>query len=395
MTKVKELQPSMTDLLKHVSTDTEINVGDIIQGVVLNITKNEVLIDIENVGLGIVRGKEIFNEDYLARIKEGETIDALVLDLDNELGMIELSFRAIGRDKVWQEIQEIFDTQATVEAKIRDANKGGYIVRVHGVDGFLPASLLSPTHAIKMGIEDKSLLNQMKKYVGQTFNVKIINVNPEGDSIIVSEKLVSDEIAQAKLSKYKVGDIIEGTVVGTVDFGVFVRFDSELEGLVHISELAWKKIEDPRKEYKVNDKVKAKIVEIDKENRINLSIKQLLQNPWIDFASKTKPNDTFTGTVVKIVTYGAIVVNDQDIQGLIHISQISDDEIENPSQIHDYLKVGETKDFTVLSVDRDEKLYLTMLPFDKALKIQEELLEKLKDKEIIEEVEEELESASE
>jgi len=395
MTKVKELQPSMTDLLKHVGNDLGFDVGDIIQGKVIHVSKNEVILDVENVGLGIVRGKEIFNEEYLARIKEGEMVEALVLDLENENGMIELSFRAIGRDQVWQEIQDIYENQLTVEAKIRDANKGGYIVRVQGVDGFLPASLLSPTHAIKIGVEDKSLLNQMKKYVGQTFNVKIINMDQDADSIIVSEKLVSDEIAQEKLSKYKVGDIVEGTVVGAVDFGIFVRFDSELEGLVHISELAWKKIEDPRKEYRINDKVKAKIVEIDKENRINLSIKQLLPNPWIDFANSTKPQDAFVGTVVKIVTYGAIVVNDQDIQGLIHISQISEDEIENPSQIHDYLKVGETKEFTVLSVDQDEKLYLTLLHFDKAVAIQEDLLTKMKDKEIIESVENELEKEDE
>jgi ribosomal protein S1 len=390
MTQVKELQPSMTDLLKHVSNDVNFGVGDVIQGKVLNISKNEVLIDIENVGLGIVRGREIFNEEYLARINEGEIIEALVLDMENEHDMIELSFRAIGRDQVWQEIQDLYENQITVEAKIRDANKGGYIIRVQGVDGFLPASLLSPTHSIKAGVEDKSLLNQMKKYVGQTFNVKIINVNPEADSIIVSEKLVSDEIAYEKLSKYKVGDIVEGTIVGAVDFGIFVRFDTELEGLVHISELAWKKIDDPRKEYKPGETVKAKIVEIDQENRINLSVKQLLSNPWVDFASKTKPQDTFTGTVVKIVTYGAIVVNSDDIQGLIHISQIANPTLESPSQIHDYLKVGETKEFTVLSVDKDEKLYLTMLPYDQALDIQDELLAKLKDKDIIDAVNAEL-----
>jgi ribosomal protein S1 len=379
MTRVQEQQPTMADLLQHVSTDSQVHVGDLITGKVLFIAKNEVILDIENVGLGIVRGKEIYNEEFISRIKLGEVMEAMVLDLDNELGMIELSFRAIGRDKIWNEIKQTYDNQATVEAKIRDANRGGFLVRVQGIDGFLPASLLSPTHAIKqVGIEDKSLLNQMKKYIGQTFKVKIISINPEADTLIVSEKLVSDEIAHAKLSKYHVGDIVDGTVVGAVDFGVFIRFDEELEGLVHISELAWKKVEDPRKEYRMNDRIKAKIVEIDKDNRINLSVKQLLPNPWIEFAKHTTPGDTFVGKVAKIVTYGAIIVNKDEIQGLCHISQISEAQLESPAKIHDILKVGEEREFTVLAVDPEEKLYLTLLDFEKAKVIQEDLAAKQK-----------------
>jgi small subunit ribosomal protein S1 len=393
MSNVKEMQPTMADLMKHVP-QKDLQPGDLVQGRVIFVAKNEVLLDIENVGLGIVRGKEIYNEEFISRIKVDEMMEAAVLDLDNELGMIELSFRAIGRDKIWAEIKEAYESGATVEAKIRDANRGGFIVRVHGIDGFLPASLLSPTHAIKqVGIEDKSLVNQMKKYVGQTFKVKILSINPEADTLIVSEKSVSDEIAQLKLSKYKVGDIVEGVVVGAVDFGIFVRFDEELEGLVHISELAWKKVEDPRKEYKMNDKIKARIVEIDKDNRINLSIKQLLPNPWIEFAKKAKPQDKFVGKVAKIVTYGAIVVNDEDIQGLCHISQISEIPLESPAKIHEVLKVGETREFTVLAVDSDEKLYLTLLDFDKAKIIQDDLALKQKQKAQEQLTEEQLDSA--
>jgi ribosomal protein S1 len=367
MPTVKELQPSMNDLLQHVANDTQLKIGEMLSGKVISISKNEVLIDIENVGLGIVRGKEIYNEEYISRIKEGNTVEGIILDLDNELGMIELSFRAIGRDKIWNEIKAQYEKQETVDARIREVNKGGYIVKVQGVDGFLPASLLSPTHAIKqVGLEDKSLVNQMKKYLGQVFKVKIISINPEADTVIVSEKLVSDEIASEKLSKYKVGQVVEGTIVGTVDFGVFVRFDDELEGLVHISELAWKKVEDPRKEYKIGEKIQAKILEIDKESRINLSIKQLLPNPWNQFIKGAKIQDKFVGTVAKIVSYGAIVVNKEDIQGLIHISQITDKTIDSPAQIYDYLKVGETKEFTILSIDEDEKLYLTLLDFELA-----------------------------
>lgn len=364
-------RPTMKDLLQKVSVSDQLKVGDQISGKIIFLAKNQCLIEIKNIGLGIVRGKELYNEDFLSKLKIGEEIESIVIELDNELGMVELSFRAIGKDKIWQDIQQSFEEKSTVEARIKDANRGGFLVKVKGVDGFLPASLLAPTHAIKNAtVEENSLLSQMKKYVGQIFNVKIININSETETLILSEKSVSDEIARAKLQKFKIGQTIEGTVVGVVDFGVFVRFDDDLEGLIHISEIAWKKVEDPRKDYKIGQKVNAKIIDIDEENRINLSVKQLMQNPWAAFAKATKPGDKFTGTVSKIVSYGAIIVNEHDIQGLCHISQMTEETLDSPAKIHDILKIGQTKEFTILSLDSDEKLYLTMLDFDKALEIQ-------------------------
>lgn len=377
MSTQQDYRPTMKDLLQRVNPDSEIKIGDRINGKIIFLAKNQALLDIPNVGLGIVRGKELYNEEFLAKLKIDEVIEAVVLELDNELGMLELSFRAIGKDKVWEEIQKAFDEKTVIDAKIRDANRGGFLIKVKGIDGFLPASLLSPTHAVKnVSVEDNSLLNQMKKYVGQSFKVKIININLENESLIVSEKSVSDEIAHLKLQKYKVGETVEGHVVGVVDFGVFVRFDEDLEGLIHISEIAWKKVEDPRKEFKIGQKVKAKIVDIDSDNRINLSIKQLMDNPWKEFSKGTKPGEKFVGTVTKIVSYGVIVVNDEDIQGLCHISQISEDGIDSPAKIHEILKIGDTKEFTVLSLESDEKLYLTLLPFNKAVEVQKALASK-------------------
>ena len=373
--------PTMKDLLQKVSVPDELKVGDQIAGRIIFLAKNQCLIEIKNIGLGIVRGKELYNEDFLSKLKIGEEIESIVIELDNELGMIELSFRAIGKDKIWQEIQQSFEDKSTVEARIKDANRGGFLVKVKGVDGFLPASLLAPTHAIKNAtVEENSLLSQMKKYVGQIFNVKIININSETETLILSEKSVSDEIARIKLQKFKIGQTIDGAVVGVVDFGVFVRFDDDLEGLIHISEIAWKKVEDPRRDYKIGQKVQAKIIDIDEENRINLSVKQLMQNPWAAFAKDTKPGDKFVGTVSKIVSYGAIIVNEHDIQGLCHISQMAEETLDSPAKIHDILKIGQNKEFTILSLDSDEKLYLTMLDFDKALEIQNNIASTKPDK---------------
>jgi small subunit ribosomal protein S1 len=233
--------PNMNDLLQKVANQDQLKVGNQIKGKIIFLAKNQCLIDIPNVGLGVVRGKELYNEEFLSRLKLDEEIESIIIEMDNELGILELSFREIGKDKIWEEINKAYEEKSTVHAKIRDANRGGFLVKVKGIDGFLPASLLSPTHAIKnVSAEDNSLLNQMRKYVGQVFEVKVISINTESENVIVSEKAVSDEGALIKLQKYKSGDVVEGTIVGVVDFGVFIRFDDDLEGLIHISEIAWK-----------------------------------------------------------------------------------------------------------------------------------------------------------
>jgi ribosomal protein S1 len=136
--------PTMRDLLQKVSDQKPLAVGDQIKGNIIFLAKNQCLMDIPNLGLGVVRGKELYNEEFLSRLKIGEEIEAIVIDLDNESGFIELSFRAIGRDKIWEGILQAFEDKSIVEARIRDLNRGGFLVKVHGVDGFLPASLLSP-----------------------------------------------------------------------------------------------------------------------------------------------------------------------------------------------------------------------------------------------------------
>jgi small subunit ribosomal protein S1 len=376
--------PTMDTLLTTIKDPTLLKVGDKITGKIVFISKNQAVLDITNIGLGMVRGKELYNDEYISKLKVGEEVEAMLIGHDNELGYLELSFKAIGRDKTWAEVNDAFDQKLTLPAKIRDANRGGFLVRVSGVDGFLPASLLAPSHAIKVtsNSDEKSLINKMKDYVGQTFNVKLMSVNTGSDTVIVSEKAVSDEISQLKLQKYKVGDIVDGTIIGIVDFGVFVRFDEDLEGLVHISEISWKKVENPYKEHKIGQQVKVKIVDIDKDNKINLSIKQTLVNPWVEFCKGTQVGDVFKGTITKVAQYGAIAINESDIQGLCHISQITTDKINSVGQVVEHLKVGKTYDFTVLALEKNEKLLLTRLPIDvaQAIKVDEikEVLEKVK-----------------
>ena len=370
------LQPNMDDLVMKVGTLNPIVIGETLSGKVIFMTKNQCFIEIENIGIGAIRGRELYNEEYLARLKIGEVVEAIVLSLDNEMGFLEMSFKAIGRDKIWAEIVQYHENGQIIDAKIKDVNRGGFLVGISGgIEGFLPASLLSATHSIKqISTEEKSLQNQMKKYLGQTFKVKITNLNPESDSVIVSEKAVSDELIQAKLNKHKPGNIVEAKVIGVVDFGLFVRFDDDIDGLVHISEIAWKKVENPSSEYKIGDLVKVKIIEIDNENRINLSIRQTTPNPWSIFIKSNKQGDKFTGKVSKITSYGVIVVDPKtDIQGLCHISQLSKEPLESPAKIYEIAKIGDILDFIILNLDGEEnaeKLYLSLLDLKDAQEIQ-------------------------
>lgn len=375
-----DTQPGMSDLIAYASTAPEvykdISVGQVVKGMVLSISKNEVLVDLPTIGLGVVRGMELYNDEYLSSIKPGAEVEALVLSLENEKGMVEMSFRAIGRDQIWNELQDIYEKKSITDAKIVHCNRGGLMVKVRGVIGFLPASLLSPSHSIKQTSisESNTLLKQMQKYIGSSFAVKIDDLDRETDKLIVSEKAVSDEMLGQKLSKYKVGDVVEGRVSGIVDFGLFIRFDTELEGLIHISELAWKKVEDPRESFSLAQLVNAKIISIDGDGRVNLSIKQTQENPWVHFADSTRVGSTIKAKVTKITSYGAICVTENQIQGLCYIGQMSATPMDNPAKIHDILKVGQEYDFTVIEIHpTDYRLSLSLLAYDEALKIDTEI----------------------
>lgn len=353
-------QPTMADLIKKVADPVSVVVGEKLSGKIIHLSKNEVILDIENVGLGLVRGRELYNDNYVSQLKLEEVVEAVVKNFENERGMLELSFRAVGRDRVWGEVIASYEGKSTIDAKIRDTNRGGFLIQALGVYGFLPASLLAPAHAIKQNSNDSKLGNQMKKFIGQSFKVKIVSIDADNDTVIVSEKAAADEAAGIKLSHYTIGQNVEAEVIGLVDFGAFVRFDEDLEGLIHISEISWKKIDKPDDVLHMGQKITAKIIEIDEDNRISLSLKQTQENPWSLFSQTAKVGDKFDASISKITTFGVVAVSSQDINGICHISQLLEDETLTPATIHEHFKVGDKKSFTILAIEKD-RLYLTLL----------------------------------
>jgi small subunit ribosomal protein S1 len=356
VSKVKVLKKSkiMDDLLLRNEAKTIPKVGDLVEGRVISVSKNGVHLDIDGLTTGVVRGKEIYDEagEY-SEIKPEDIVAATVLELENENGELELSFRYAGHQKAWDLLNTLKRSQEITEAKIIDANKGGLMIKVGNVVGFLPVSQLTIEHYPRVEGGDKNrILQSLKKFIGSFFKVKVIDVNEAEEKLIVSEKSAWEEKQQKTLSHFKVGDVVEGKITGVVDFGAFIEFGDQtetLEGLIHISELAWQRIDDPKQIVKVGETVKAQIISID-GSKISLSMKKLVEDPWKNVGKKYTVGEKIKGKVLKLNPFGAFVELDQDIHGLIHISEITD----SAGKIKNEIKENESYDFYIISLEPSE-----------------------------------------
>lgn len=349
--------------------------GDLVEGLVLSVSKNEIHLDIDGLTSGVIRGKEVYDESGLfSNIKVGDRVQATVLEMENENGELELSFRFAGHQKAWEELAQVMKAQTMTLARVIDANKGGLMIKVGNVVGFLPVSQLTTEHYPRVDGGDKAkILIHLKKFVGTDLQVKIIDVNENEEKLIVSEKAAWEEEQQKALSGFKVGDTITGKVTGVVDFGAFVEFGDNLEGLVHISELAWQRIDDPKEIVKVGDTISAQIIGIDR-SKVSLSMKRLQEDPWKIVAAKYHIGDKVSGKVLKLNPFGAFVELDSDIHGLAHISELTDKKI---TDINDVAKIGETYDFFIISLEpEDHRLGLSFKkPGEKKAKEEKENIE--------------------
>lgn len=344
---------SMNDLLGAAAVKLKVlQAGDVIKGRILSVGKNEVYVDVDSVGIGVVRGRELYDdEQILSSLKVDDEVYASVIDVENKEGNIELSFRKAGQERVWLALREKLLNKETVRTKILEANKGGLMVRINSVVGFLPVSQLAPSHYPRVEDGDKNkILSVLRGYVGQDFDVRIITAEQTEEKLIVSERAVIEDELMKKISKFNIGDVVEGEVTGVVDFGAFVKFADELEGLVHISELAWQRIEDPKDIVKVGGKVKAQIIAVDND-RISLSLKRLQKDPWEDAVKKYQVGQVVKGKVLKLAPFGAFVELDPDIHGLAHLGELSEEKI---SDVGAVLKEGEERDFKIISIEPQE-----------------------------------------
>lgn len=351
----------MEDLLKNYSFPI-LQPEDKIEGTVVTVDNNAVYVDLGNFGSGIIYGKEVKDGlgDNRKKLEIGSKIVATVVDLENEDGYVELSIREALREAAWNDLLEKKKNREVIKVKILEANKGGLLAMVNNISGFMPVSQLTAEHYPRVEDGDKNKIFEiLKSFVGTEMNVCVLDAIKEEEKLIISEKEANKDKEKKFVSEFKKGDIIHGEISGVVDFGAFVKFlppskkDSKderdlLEGLVHISQLDWKLIDNPRDLVKVGDKVSAKIIDID-EVRISLSMRELKVDPWSVIGKKFKVGDIVDGKVNKINHFGAFVYLNSDIHGLSHISDFMH---KFPGKsIDEIISKGETYSWQIISLE--------------------------------------------
>ena len=333
-------------------------VDSLIEGEVISVEKSSVYVDLSPFGTGIIYGREFINaKDIIKKISPGDIIKAKIVDTENEDGYIELSLKEAKQALTWNEAEKAIKEKTVMSLEIKDANKGGLILEWQGILGFLPASQLKADHYPRVLDSDKDkILKELKKLVGQHISVMIISTLPKEGKLIFSEKDNNPEEKKEILSKYTIGQDLDCTVAGLVDFGIFLKLEDGLEGLVHISELDWGLVEDPRAMFKVGDKVRAKVIEI-KDGKISLSLKALKENPWKEFEGKLKKGDIIKGVVIKYNKHGALVSIKEGVAGLGHNSTFSSE-----SKLREKLELGKNYNFQItLFEPKDQKMTLVYL----------------------------------
>lgn len=338
---------TMDELLASDSVK-QIVAGEVVTGHVLSVKKHEVLVDLGAQGVGYVPRREV---GLGRQLNVGDEVTASVVDTELENGYSLLSLRKAAKDRGWEEVQAKMDAAEIIEVAPYDANRGGMLVEYEGVRGFLPVSQLSAEHYPRVGSADKDeILARLNALVGQTLKVRILDCDRKANKLIFSEKeAVKDGLAE-RFEQLKVGDTVSGIVTGVVDFGAFVNVDG-IEGLVHISEISWERVNNPSDYVKVGQTVEAKIISIDKE-RLSLSMKQLTQDPWLDEVEKFKKGEKVEGTVTRITPFGAFVQISPAVEALVHISELGSGNDVDPEKV---FTLNERKEFVVLDIDKENR----------------------------------------
>jgi small subunit ribosomal protein S1 len=326
-------------------------IGDLVEGPVIAIEKSSVYVDLAPFGTGIIYGREFITaRDVIKKINIGDTIAAKIVDTAHPEGYYELSLKEARQALIWGEAEAAIKEKKVLDIAVKEANKGGLLMEWQGIVGFLPASQLKGEHYPKVGDGDKDkILEELKKLVGTRLSVSIITADPKEGKLIFSEKGGETKEKEKIVSKYEVGDEVEGSVTGVVDFGVFVKLEEGLEGLVHISEIDWGLVEDPKAFVKVGQKIRVKIIEV-KEGKISLSIKQLRPNPWTEAAKKYKKDMPVTGVIIKFNKHGALASIEEGVAGLVHVSEFGSEE-----KLRKALELGKTYPFKITVFDPKEQ----------------------------------------
>jgi ribosomal protein S1 len=335
---------------------------DLVEGSIIGQKGSIVFVDIPPLGTGVIYGQELINAHDVVRVlKPGDKITVKITEMENEMGYLSLSLKKANQEIVWREAEDAQRSKTVFDLAILDANKGGLIMEWKGVQGFLPASQLKTENYPRIENGDKDMiLEELKKLVGEKISVTILSTDQKEKKLIFSEKSTEAGKISELLEKYKVDDVVEGTITGIVDFGIFIKLEEGLEGLVHISEIDWALVEDPAKLFNVGDTVKTKIISL-KDNKVSLSIKALKENPWVATEKKYNIGDIVKGVVIKFNRHGALASIEEGVAGLVHVSEFTSE-----SDIKNKLELGKSYTFQItLFEPKNQKLVLKYLEEEK------------------------------
>ncbi len=317
---------------------------DIVKGTVINVKETEVFVDIKYRADGIIKLDEMSKEEALDPTKafsEGQEIDVFVIKLDDGEGNVALSTRRVEGLKNWKKLLGAFENNEKVQAEVTGDNTGGLVVTVMGINGFIPASQIT-TYFIK----------NFKQFVGQTLECKIISIDERKKRVVLSSKAVLEEKLDGVWEKIVVGEKITGKVVRLVDFGAFVDLGG-VDALIHVSDISWERIDKPSDVLEVGQEVEALVLKANREkNRVSLGLKQVQEKPFDLFLKNNKVGDAVKGTVVNLLDFGAFVRLEEGVEGLVHVSQVSTDHVEKPS---DVLNIGDEVEVKILDIDADQQ----------------------------------------
>jgi small subunit ribosomal protein S1 len=334
--------------------------GSLIEVSLIKKAPRLVYFDVKGIGTAVLYGAEFLGaKNIVKNLAEGESVSAKIINPENEDGFIEISLTGAQQQKVWQELKNLKDSDEVLTVKIVNANQSGLIAEINEIKAFLPVSQLSNENYPRVDTKEK-LLESLKKFVGRELAVKIIDLNPRTNKLIISEREVAEQNVKELLAQYKVGDAIEGIISGVADFGAFFKFadNPAIEGLIHISELDHKIIDNPKEAVKADDSVKAKIIEI-KDGRVFLSLKALKADPWEKAEEKFKEGQEVDAEVYKFSPFGAVINLEHELQGIIHVSEFG-----NAEEMQKQLKIGGKYQFIIDSIKPQERRIFLKLKKD-------------------------------
>ncbi len=352
MFKIVDEKLTMDDLMATSSVEfKKPELGAVIEGKVVSVSKNRLIVDLNGVAVGMASGRETHDSaGTLKDLQVGDMVKTVIVEEENEDGMVVLSLKKASQSLTWDRFDKAYKEGDIIEVSVSEANKGGLLIDSDGIKGFLPVSQLAPANYPRVeNANSAEILSRLKALTGKKLNVKIINLERSTGKVIFSEKAAAQSDAKASLGNLKEGDVVKGRVSGVVKFGIFVTFNG-LEGLVHISEIAWGHVSNPHQYAKVGDEVEVKLIGIEGD-KLSLSMKRLIKDPWDAIEDKYPIGGKVTGTINRFSAFGAFVQLENDINGLIHLSEISNKKVEDPA---DFLDIGQEVEATVINIDREE-----------------------------------------